>query len=456
MKLMFNLLVSFVLILLFVVSCRSNVNQADEGKHHNLNSVLDKTTELSLIDDENYMLALNNLSEHSSGDKLIFNESGRGVAYISKKGDLVQLVHNGKGGKFYKAINHILISDDGQRVAYSVEIQNGKECLVVDGIEGLTFDSVGQPRFSRNNKHVLYDARVGEEWYLVVDNHKSEGHLLFYDKSFSSDSKYVYAIQNPPDEKSPRKFVVRDLKLNIVSENDLFTKHTVYSKDMTRVAMVASENDKQQIVVFDFANPKSIKYGHFYREIGLESFGSDDKSVSYIAEKDSNVYVVLDDKEERLPAVEIKQPPVIRPDNKEVGLVLKNKDQAYVYRAFSGGKLNNRHYDEVAHIVYSADSQHNAYVARSDKRVFAVVDGFETPAFDMVLRPIFSPDNKMLVFRARKDGKRFVVVADTKGKLVHQFNAYDMVFQPVFTADGKSIGYGVKDGNKLVWRVEKL
>jgi len=30
------------------------------------------------------------------------------------------------------------------------------------------------------------------------------------------------------------------------------------------------------------------------------------------------------------------------------------------------------------------------------------------------------------------------------------------VFETTFTEDGKSVAYGVKDGNQLSWKVEKL
>jgi len=85
-----------------------------------------------------------------------------------------------------------------------------------------------------------------------------------------------------------------------------------------------------------------------------------------------------------------------------------------------------------------------------------VANGKEGPALDRVVSPVFSPDGKFLLYRARKDGKRFVVVADANGKTLRQYPAYEQVFQPVFTADGKSVAYGVKDGNKLIWKVEKL
>jgi len=48
------------------------------------------------------------------------------------------------------------------------------------------------------------------------------------------------------------------------------------------------------------------------------------------------------------------------------------------------------------------------------------------------------------------------VVADASGKTIRQHPAYEQVLQPVFTADGKSVAYGVKDGQKLIWMVEKL
>ena len=69
---------------------------------------------------------------------------------------------------------------------------------------------------------------------------------------------------------------------------------------------------------------------------------------------------------------------------------------------------------------------------------------------------MFSPDGKFIVYRARKAGKRFVVVADTNGKTIRRHPSYEQVFQPVFTDDGKSVAYGVKDGNELWWKVEKM
>ena len=106
--------------------------------------------------------------------------------------------------------------------------------------------------------------------------------------------------------------------------------------------------------------------------------------------------------------------------------------------------------------MYSGDSGLHAYAARKGNNWFVVVNGKEGPAFDRVVTPMFSPDGSRLVYRARQDGKRFVVVADANGKVIRQHPAYEQVFPVAFTADGNSVAYGVKDGRKLIWKVDPV
>ncbi len=138
-------------------------------------------------------------------------------------------------------------------------------------------------------------------------------------------------------------------------------------------------------------------------------------------------------------------------------MIASSKKGFFVHQAFYTDGTKGTRYEEAASVVFSSDGRSQAYVAKKGKdNVVVVTNGVEGPAFDMIVSPLFSPDGQFLVYRARKDGKRFVVVADAGGKVRRQHPAYDMVYQPLFTADGKSIGYGVKDGEKLVWKVEKL
>jgi Tol biopolymer transport system component len=178
--------------------------------------------------------------------------------------------------------------------------------------------------------------------------------------------------------------------------------------------------------------------------------------VAYAALKGGVRLLILNDKEERLPDGGLLPLPVIRPDLKGIGIMMVVNKAVFLHQAFYNDGTKEKRYDDAADLVYNSDGNLHAYAARKGEKCFLVVNGKEGPAFDMVINPMFSSDGRFVVYRARKDGKRFVVAGDTNGKTVNQFPAYEQVFNTMFTADGKSVAYGVKDGNKLMWKVEKL
>jgi hypothetical protein len=146
---------------------------------------------------------------------------------------------------------------------------------------------------------------------------------------------------------------------------------------------------------------------------------------------------------------------VIRPDGKAVGIFVLSGDTVRLHQSFAAGAL-----DELApgggdDLAYSSAGVY-AYATSRGEQHYVVVGGKEGPPFDRVVTPSFSPDGRAVVYRARKDGKRFVVVADLDGKTIRQHAAYEQVFPVRFTADGKSVAYGVKDGRRLAWKVEPL
>lgn len=386
-----------------------------------------------------------------------FNHQGRGVAYIETVGDNVRVVHNDKPGKLYKVIDDytLALSPDGRRVAYGVII-NEKWRMVIDGREGAIYDSVGPAVFSPDSRHIAFEAKIGERWHIVVDDKMSPGCIAYFDKpAFSGDSAKVLYIENPDGARKMR-VVVADLEFRKLSFKDSSGIQLVINSGRTRVASVTESNSKKKVIEFSFSQPDVVKEGPLYDDTGYIAFGMDGVSVSYFADKSGARFIIFNGKEERLPDGDVTALPVVRPDNKGVGVIMDSKEGAFLHQAFfyDGGK--EKHYEEAADLVYSKDGSLHAYTARKGNNWFVVVKGKEGPAFDRVITPVFSPDGKFLVYRARKDGKRFVVVADTNGRVISQHPGYERVFQPVFTTDGKSIAYGVKDGNKLIWKVEKL
>ena len=120
-------------------------------------------------------------------------------------------------------------------------------------------------------------------------------------------------------------------------------------------------------------------------------------------------------------------------------------------------KKNGKLYPAVSDLVYSPVGTSYAYVVQRGSQSCIVVNGKEGPGFDGVIDPVFTPDGMRVLYRARKFNKRFIVIADSRdGKTLKQLSGFDEVFQPIFIGDGKTVAYGVRDGDKLIWKVDKL
>ena len=388
--------------------------------------------------------------------EVVFSGSVRGVAYTVEKNNKFSVVHNNIRGKEYASVGKVVLSSDGRRIAYGA-LADGKWRMVVDGKEGRRYDVLLSPIFSPDGQHVAYQAKEGEKWYLVVDNMPNAGTTASYTTpEFSSDSNLIAYVESAVSS-SGMRLIVSDLTFGKQHVKQsigdlLFTTN----RDKTRIAAAQVVDNKLRIIDFSFAKPDVVHEGPRYDVIEKLTFGDDGVSVSYCALKGRTRLLVLDNKEELLPKGLLPQLPVVRPDKKGVGVLLTSQNRFFLHQAFVNSTKKGKWYDEAADLAYSKDARLSVYAARKGHNWFVVVNGKEGPAFERVVTPVFSPDDKRLVYRARKDGKRFVVVADTGGKTIKQHPAYEQVFQTVFTADGKSIAYGVKDGKKLIWKVEKI
>ncbi|HEY6872936.1 MAG TPA: hypothetical protein VI298_09450 [Geobacteraceae bacterium] len=420
----------------------------------------DKTTLLATIrEDEKPSARQQGPAYHAQGQaemNIVFGESGGGVAYTVEKGGLTHVVHNGVAGKPYKTVGYVVLSPDGKHVAYRA-LENGLWRMVVDGAEGPAFNAAQLVAFSPDGRHVAYQAMKGERWYLVVDTTLNAGtRTRFQQHLFSGDSSKI-AYTDDSDENNDGRLVVSDIGFRgpkVVEAKGV--TQIVANEDKTRVAAIVRKEGKQRVIVFPFADPGSRKEGRLYDAIANLGFGPDGVSVTYMAERDGKRFIIFNDREEPLADGSLAGPLVVRPDQKGVGAILASGNKYCLQQFFVGGGESEKGYEEAAFLAYSRDGSRHAYAARSGQQWFIVADGKEGPPFDRVVTPQFSPDGKYLVYRARRAGKRFVVVADTSGKILREHPAYEQVFDVKFTADGKSVAYGVNDGENLIWKVEKL
>jgi Tol biopolymer transport system component len=378
------------------------------------------------------------------------------VAYLAEKDSRVYVVHNGVRGREYSKIGSVVFSPDGQRIAYSA-LTDGKWRVVVDGREGRPYDVLLPLKFSPDSQHVVYRAQEGREWYVVVDGRSSPGTISSYIKpEFNADSTLIAYIKSAAST-SEQRLIVSDLAFDKQyikkSIGDLLF---VVSKDRTRIATAEVVDKKFRIIDFSITEPDNIHKGPIYDLIDMLTLSDDGRLVSYLALRGRKRVIVLGNREEPFPEGQLRELPVVRPDGKAVGVLLITQGRYSLYQAFMEGKERGKTYDEAESLTYSNDGSYT-YAARNGRDWFVVVDGKEGPAFDRVVTPLFGPAGKYLVYRVRKEGRRFVVVADAlTGKILRKHPAYEQVFQPVFTSDGKSVAYGVKDGQELWWKVEKL
>lgn len=455
---------SLLLVSLCCVACSK---ESSQGAKSTSPAVLTASTQLGTISPDEQPVTQTQDPKHAGTppDKapahivIDINKAGRGYAYIARVGDTIHVVHNGRTGKAYQEVdaNTLTLSPDGQRVAYGARAGE-KWFVVADAREYGPFDEIGPPSFSPDSRVVAFEGKSGTSWHIHLGDRKSPPAPSFFSKPlFSADSSRMLRLENTGDEKQFRH-VFSDLAFGGQVVVPFSSFNITVNEQLSRIAVIDRPGDKYQVKLMDFMNPTQVAAGSLYDGILKLAFSSDGRHVAYIAQKGKGRFLVYDGKEEAIPSGEYPWPPVIRPDHAGVGLVIVGKTGAFIHEAFSGQKIPvPSTYKECADLAYSRDGRYHAYVAIRNEKFLIVANGQEGPVYDRVISPQFSPDGRFLIYRARQDGMRFVVVADAAtGKILRELPRYERVFETTFTADGQSVAYGVKDGNQIWWKVEKL
>lgn len=440
------------LFLICITACKQQT--ADNGGQFSFTSVQGTTQILAQLrssSDEATKTA-----EHGTQGDYIFGELGYGVAYQITQDEQTRVVHNGREGKLYKEIKYLALSRDGQRVAYAASTGDNWR-IVVDGVEGPFFKDVGTPLFSPDGRHLLYDAEFNGRWQIVIDNKiDTVSRASFFDKLFSRDGSQILTIENSDVDIRLDEIVIRNLALNVLQRLKISGGGVVYNLDKSRFAVVRESGGKFRAVVYSLTAPALVSEGPLYDAVDRISFGANNE-LAYIATRGGGTYLVLNDRETIItdgpPTI---FPPVVRPGHQSAGVVVNSGKTNQVQFFFDRELPKQKKYEEAVFITFDKFGKSYAYCARNGRAMFFVVNGKESPVYDKVLAPEFSPDGTKVVARVRKDGKRFIVVMGLDAKVIKEHPAYDVVTGPTFTADGKSVAYGVKDGDKLIWKVEKL
>lgn len=121
-----------------------------------------------------------------------------------------------------------------------------------------------------------------------------------------------------------------------------------------------------------------------------------------------------------------------------------NRDNADNYHVILNGQ-EYKNYENIsaAQFIFSADSQHNAFPAKDNGKMFIVYDKQEQTKYDFVSAPSLSPDGKTLAYSAKNDkDKKTSLIINSKVIGTYEEIKYPIVFSP----NGSHIAYAVKDG----------
>lgn len=394
----------------------------------------------------------------------VFSPDGKKVAYETRNGgvdeDMVRRytyymnvagegvgvdTNNDDIGQDYDFIGDYKFSPDSKQFAYVAGRKGSDRIFVVLNDKELGGDYAGiwNIAFSPDSQHFAYGAEKGDKSLVVKDNKEGVIYDSIEDLVFSPDSKQLAYVA----KKDNKEFVVLNDKEG-PSYNSV--SGPVFSPDSKQLAYYAWKEGDNVIVV------NSEEIGASYDDI-LDFTFSPNNELVYSAKKGSDLYLVKNGQEEVVKYDQIKNF-VFSPDGSQLAFTAVKDKKAVVVIS---GKEMGRRYDAIDDLTFSPDGKHFAYEVRiEEKGIMVVLDNKEGAMYAEILSsPVFSSDSSRLVYAARKDNEKFIVLDGFEWS----FNGY--IFNFGFTLDGKYITYGTQSynqaggelsGDELSWWVGEI
>ncbi|MDP3209306.1 MAG: hypothetical protein Q8M65_09180, partial [Rhodoglobus sp.] len=365
--------------------------------------------------------------EYDKWSNISFSADGRQVFYTATKKDknfIVVATTDGENiGPAYESVSFLVKSPDGRRFAFGGK-RGGKKYLIVDNKEmrGLYSEEVAPSAFSPDGSFVACEvgSKKEKKWFISVSNGEEEvyrspvypdtyrqpvfspdGLLLVFElgddkRSIGNKKRTVFFL-----DISSRKAIKEKLHAGYKAESISF------SSDSSRAVYIMYNDEKQFLVLQDFALNKQRKAELSYTVAGQVFLSPDGKQIVYKTTKEEKHFLVVSPWESPAQGKEygpydgIRQP-VFGLDSMVVCLVLKEGK----WRTLIGGR-EGENYDGVGDdTAFTPDGAKIAYAANKgghqDKRGliggkwFMVVSPAgkpaavkEGPAYDMVVTPVF-------------------------------------------------------------------
>lgn len=393
------------------------------------------------------------MPERAEPVNVFFGADGNQVAAIIKQDNSEYIAINGVAGRAYDKVKSPVFRKGFAGYAYEAR-KNNRACVVLDGKELKWYDTVDRLFFTSGG-HLLYAARQGNKWRMISEKGDKiiSGAVPFPLKESTDGKRVVFFEVQDGTNKSIVNVCDQEISSCKKSSAYDLSESVKYDAGVSHLAFVSKGPEKSIVVVLELA-PSGI------REVTNAAF--DAVLVYNISENGSHVavlgrrgtgYVLWKDGEERsLPSIEAAFDLIVTDD----GGVFYSTYAGNQVKAFFSGAQMGREYSSVSYPIPGPKGKGVVFVGGRTGKSLLVIDGHEGPVYEKIVAPHIAPNGNFIAFRARNKGERFVVVADSKGNVIKEHPHYEAVWDVSFTPDGKSVAYGVKDGNKLIWKAEKL
>jgi hypothetical protein len=400
------------------------------------------------------------------GYSLAFSPDSTHFGYAASRGNKWFVVLDGKEGKEYDFIaGGLVFSPDGRHLAYVASTGN-KNFVVLDEKEGREeYDGIGgySLAFSPDSTHFGYAASRGNKWFVVVDGKEGKeydgiGGYSFYFSYKGSVVENKKEIKK--DALAPRpiipsgKMSQRPTTLPIIYVNfarmgnkwlyDALIKDAlVFSPDGRHLAYVARTGNKKSFVVVDGKEGK----GYDFIAPGSIVFSPDSTHPAYAGRAGNKWLVVVDGKEGKEFDLIAGDSIVFSPDSTHLAYGAKIANKWFVV---VDGKEEEKPYDdgmmttEAAHREEASEAAKVRAGSREPFMYYTVVNGKG--------KPIFSPDSKHVAYAARTGDKEFVVVGGKKGNQYDgkQYDAIVTILGGRIVFDSPdSLHYLVQEGSSI-------
>jgi len=187
------------------------------------------------------------------GKRFAFDLATSGSAYAKHK---IVEVDGAEGEEYdFPGVGKVIYSPDGMSMAYTAYNGSNGNFVVLDGMEGSSYNEVDDPIFSRDGRHLAYRAVRNGRDLVVRDNVPGRDYNNVWGLVFSADGRLAYAARDwPRNEKDVHMIVLDDQEGRPYEKNGYgqgIIFGPIFSPDGRHMVYVANDAGKAEFLVVD-------------------------------------------------------------------------------------------------------------------------------------------------------------------------------------------------------------